>query len=881
MFWRSRRKDQDFKEEIQSHLNIEADRHVKEGLGREEAAAAARRAFGNMTLAQERFSDANGWRWLSDFWRDLQFGSRLLARDRAFTATAVVSLTIGIGAVVTIFAVVNSVLLRPMPGHDPHELVTIYTSDFSGPPHGASSFPDYRDFRQAKSLTDLAGFAPAPAVLTVDDEADRVTAQTVTSNYFSVLGVAAHLGRTFVESDGSAEAARPEIVLSHRLWRDWLGSDPTWVGRSVRLDRRLYTIVGIAASGFEGFLRGLRTDVWVPLEAARESAELEGRGKRNLLLVGRVRPGTTLAEMRSEFELIAGRQFAAYPESWTDRRDQPRRITVLPEQESRIFPMLRGPVLAFMILLSIVAFLILLVACSNVAGLLLARFAQRRREMSVRLSLGAGRGRVVRQLVTESALLVGIASVVGVLAAYWASRLIMSFQPPLPVRVGLDIGLDYRVLLFSSGLALLTAVGFGLAPALQISRTDSIRVMAAGVPASRSTGRRAWFRGGLIVVQAAVATVLLIGTSLFLRSLANADAIDPGFNPDAVLIASIDLEAHGYGEADGLQLLERLRANLEALPQIESAAVARVLPLGLEAATRTTFSVEDYQPAPGEDMAIHFNIVSAGFFETLQVPIVLGRAFTYRDGGGLAGSVIVNEAFARRFWPGQHPIGKLLARGSSTAKHPMEVVGVARDGKYLTLGEQARPYVYLSYGQHYAGVVSLLVRTLTEPELAAPNLREQIRVLDEALPVFDLKTMSAHASLSVLPVRVAATFVGWLGGVALLLTVVGVYGFVGYSVKQRTKEIGIRAAIGARTSQLVGLMVRQGMGMTIGGLTIGLILSFGVTRFLEFLLYDVSPTDPLTFAGVACLLATAAFLGCLVPARQVVQIEPMQTLRDE
>ncbi len=874
--------DRELDEEIRFHLEMKEREKLNAGLERDEAHRSSRREFGRRTAIAEESREAWGWSWLDNLTRDTRYGLRQLSRSWIFTTVAIASLTIGIGTVATVFTVANAVLLRPLPGREPERLVSIYTSDFSGPRYGTSSYADYLDFRDtAKSLTDLAAYQPAPIIITTGDAAQKVMGEAVTSNYFDLLGVPAYLGRTFLSSD-EQRATGFEVVLSHRFWRDHLGADAAWVGNDVRIDGRLYSVVGIAEPGFEGFVRGLKADVWRTAGAVWDGENLAQRGNRRFFLMGRMHPSASLAEARAEFEVIARRQFQAYPDNWTDRADRPRVVTVLPEDESRILPMIRGPVLGFVGLLAAVGALVLITACTNVAGLLLARSEQRRREIGVRLSLGAARGRVIHQLVTESALLSVLGGIGGLGIAFWASRFLMAFHLPLPIEVGLDLELDYRVLVFSATLALVSGIIFGLTPALQASRTDLRQVLATG-PANSPSTERTRLRGTFIVAQVAFSTVLLVGAGLLLRSLANADAIDPGFNPENVLLASVDLGAHGYDENQGRQFFDQLQARLEASPSVQAAAIARALPLGLNV-SRAGISVEDHQPAPGEDTEIQFNVVGPSYFEALQVPLVLGRAFTAGDSSGSPKVVIVNEAFVRRFWPGQNAIGKRLARGTPTpdrVDYPLEVIGVARDGKYVTLGEAPAPYVYFPLQQQYGGAVSILLRTTREPTLVARDLRREIHALDGTLPVFDVKAMNEHVSMALLPVRAAATLVGVLGGVALLLTTLGIYGLVAYAVRQRTKEIGIRAAVGAQTGQLVRLMIGHGMRLTVLGLVIGIAAALGVSRFLEFLLYNVSPTDPVTFVGIACFLLAVVFLGCLLPARKAARIDPVIALRHE
>ena len=814
---------------------------------------------------------------METLWKDLRYGARMLARSPGFTAAAILSLALGIGANATIFSLVNALIFRPLPVANPSELAALYTSDFSGPLYGTSSYPDYEAFRaETQAFSGLAAYTLTPVALGEADETERVIAELVTGNYFSVLGVRPALGRAFRPEEGEASGADAVAVVGDGLFRRRFASDPGIVGRTIVLNGRSFTIVGVAPKSFPGMIRGLRVDLWIPI-VAREKIEprdrtLTARGNRGLLVIGRLRDGVTLEQAQAHVSVVAGELHRLYPSEWANVRNEPRVVTLLPEKSARILPQAFAPVSLFLALLMTVVALVLLIACANVAGMLLARATGRLKEMAIRLSLGAGRRRLARQLLTESLLLSLAAGAAGVLLAIWGTGLLMRFQPPLPVSIALDLGLDGRVLAFTLGVSLLTGVLFGLAPAMEISRPELVPALKDGGTGER---KRSW-RSVFIVAQVALSLFLLIGSGLFIRSLQNALAVDLGFDPRNLALLSMDLSIAGYTETDAAfyrQLLERVRS----VPDVEIATLTAELPLGL-GGSRRGISVEGYTPRPGEDLEVHSTMVGPDYFRTMRIPIARGREFDGRDGEGAPRVVMVNEAFVRRYWPGDVGLGKHLDRGVGGN---LEVVGIAKDSKYASLGEEPRPFFYLPLLQNYEGGATLVARTRTEPEQLIPRLAQEIRALDKALPVFEAKTMTRHLSLALLPARLAGTLLGMFGLVALILAAVGIYGTVAYIVARRTREIGIRMALGADRRQVLRLVVGRGMRLALAGTAVGLVAAFGLTRFISSLLYGVSATDPITFGGITLLLSGVAFLASYLPARRAASVDPIAALRYE
>ena len=820
---------------------------------------------------------------METLWQDIKFGARMLIKSPGFTAMAVLSLAIGIAANTTIFSLVNALLLRPLPGENPGELATVYTSDSSGPLYSASSYPDFVDFRDRNTVfSSLATYRPRPMILSGEDQGALVMSSLVTGNYFDLLGIHPIFGRSFTPAEDEPGAA-PVAVLSHSAWVRRFGSDTAIVGENLNLNGKPTTIIGVAPKGFTGFLRGLSVDLWVPINADPilnpGSNNIERRGNRGLFIVGRLKPGVSTEQAQANLRVIGQQLFQDYPSNWTNKKGEPRLVSVLPENQSRIFPGAQTPITIFMSMLMVVVGLVLLIACANVANLLLARATARRKEIAVRLSLGAGRARLIRQLLTESLLLSTLAGAAGMLLTFWIARLLMAFRLPVPVTIALDLSLDVRVLAFTLGLSFLTGIIFGLAPALQASRLSPVVALKEEGAGAGSGLRRFNLRNTLVVSQVAISLLLLIGAGLFLRSLANADAIDPGFDPKNVLAVSVNLDLQGYEAAEGRLLYEQMQDRLASLPEVESATLAYYLPPS-PITGRRSLGIEDYEPSPGEDMELHFNRVGPNYFETLRIPLLRGRSFTQSDNQNAPGVVIVNEAFVNRYLPGQDPIGRRLFYGGGP-QQPMEIIGLVKTAKYITLGESPRPYVYYPHRQRYAGSMTLLLRTSGAPEAMMEPVREQIWSLDPNLALYDIKTLEENMSIPLLPVRVAAFMLGVFGFVALVLATVGLFGVMAFSVSRRTHEIGIRMALGARPADVLLLVIKQGMTLILIGMVLGLAAAFAVTRFLAFLLYGISPMDPVSFIGVSILLAVAAMLACYIPARRATQVDPMVALRYE
>jgi putative ABC transport system permease protein len=820
---------------------------------------------------------------------DARLAARRLGASPGFALAAVLSLGLGIGAVTTLASLVQAVLLRPLPVAEPERVVAVYTSDYSGPSHGASSYPDYLDFRASGIFDGLVAYEMAPLGLAAEGVSARAWAEFVTGDYFATLGIPVARGRALAPGDDRA-GAPPVAIVSHALWRRLLGGDPSVVGRAVTLSGRPFTVVGVAAPGFSGLTRGLAMDVWVPMASrpllGADPRALESRGSRSLMLLGRLAPGLPPAAAEARLRTLAQSLREAHPLEWADVRQETRRIALLPEWQARLSPMLAGPVQLFLALLGAIAALVLLAACANVASLFLARLVRRRREVAVRLSLGAGRGRLVRQFLAETLLVALLGGVLGTLLAYAATGAIASARLPLPLPVALDVQPDPRVLAFALSVSLLTGVALGLLPALAAARTDVLPGLKDGAPARLGRGR---LRGAFVVAQVALSLVLVCGAFLVLRGLGRAAAIDPGFDGAPVLAVPVDLVLSGYDEAGTVGFEARVRERAGAVPGVTAVALSANVHLDPLSTVRRGITVEGYARGADEDMEVHAAAVGAGFFQALGLPLVRGRGFTEADRPGAPPVAVVNETFARRYWPGQDPLGRRLSTSGPQGPF-LEVVGVARDAKYGTLGEDPRAFFYVAFAQDHRFVRSIgefvpatvLVRTSGgDPRAHAAAVQQAVQDVDPQVSLSPVRPFADLVGLSTLPSRIAGAVLLAFGALGLGLAALGLSGVVAQSVGQRTREFGVRVAIGARRGQIVRLALDEGLRLVAVGLVLGLGLGLALARLASSLLFGLSTVDPVTFVGAPALLLCVAVGAAWVPARRASRVDPVACLRSE
>jgi len=821
---------------------------------------------------------------MKTLWHDVQFGLRMLWKTPGFTAVAVLTLALGIGANSAIFSAVSAFLLRPMAVEEPGRLVRIFEAHpgSGASPHGLDSsfsYPDYLDYRDgARTFEGLAVHRMVQAALGVGEQNEALWGEMVSGNYFDALRVRPALGRGFLPDENEAPGAKPVVVLGHNLWRNRFKADRTLVGQTVTLNNQPFTVVGVAPEEFTGTKFGLAMDFWVPVmmqeQITRERRWTDSRGDNRLDMIGRLRDGVTIEQAEADLTAVTRRLGETYPES--GRREA--RAAVLPETEGRFEGAASVVKLGSGLALAVVG-LILLIACANVANLLLARSSVRRKEIGIRLALGASRWRVMRQLLTESVLLALLAGGAGLLVAFWATDLLRSIVPVLPYTVIFDMSPDRRALLFTLGVSLLTGIVFGLAPALQASRPELVPVLKNEQVALRQGSRRLTVRNALVVAQVALSLVVLVCGGLLLKSFYNAHSIDPGFKVENGLALTINPGLLGYDDDQRRVFFAQLRERVEALPGVEGAAFGNYLPLADgSSATGPVWAEGAPEPAPGEGLSTLYTVVSPGYFRTVGIPVLRGRDFDRTDGPDAPRAVVVNETLAERLWPGQDATGKRLFIGGNA---PLAVVGVARNARYRTLGEAPRPMLYFTQDQRPESDVMLVVRTKGEPEPLVKAVRAEIATLDRGLPVASVRTLRQHMTWALWGVRMAASLSLAFGLLALLLAAAGLYSVMAYSVSQRTREIGIRMALGAEGRDVLRLVAGQGMALTGVGLALGLAAAFAATRLLSSILYGVSATDAPTFAAIAALLAAVAFVACYVPARRATRIDPMEALRYE
>ncbi len=820
---------------------------------------------------------------------DLAFAVRVLRKSPVFAGIAVLTLALGIGLNSAVFSVVDSLLFRPTGVAEPGRVVRIYSTTPDGfMSHEPMAYPDYRDLRErGRSFGQVAGHAMTQLALEHDGEPVIVIGETVSGNYFDTLGLEPAQGRLFTDDDDRIGAGEAVAVVNHATWLSRFGGGDV-VGRTIHLNGHPVTVIGVAPAGFRSLLRGITPEVWIPVNyglrigttamqgAGSRDPELpvvEDRGRRWWFVVARLAPGATGDQAEAELGTLAAALEEEHPKS-----NEERGFAGLPLHSVKLFPGIdQGLEMGSWLLLGVVG-LILLIAAANLANMLLARALGRRREIATRLSLGAGRAQIVRQLLIESLLLAAIGGLLGLAVAWLSNRMINSFELPMVVPISFALGLNVRVLLFTLAISTATAVAFGLVPALEATRTDLAGTLREAGARSGSLRRRR-LQGTLVVVQVALSVVLLACAGLSLRSVLNAQNIDPGFDVEGLVTANIDPELQGYDRDRTEQIYRRLIEELRAFPGVRSVALASHLPLTMYINTWTL--IPEGQEALPRDEWPDIDVASVGssYFRTMGIEILRGREFDERERAEGPAVAVINETLAERFWPGEDPIGKRVK--ASLDSEPMEVVGVARNGKYRSLGEPARPHLYRSLEQGYQSSRFVVARFEEAGPTALAALRRTVRGLDEHLAITALGTVRENTTPSRLLPQVGAVLFGGFGGLGLLLAGLGLYGVLAFGVSQRTHEIGIRMALGAQESDVLRLVVTQGVVLTAIGIAIGVALSLGVTRFLEAALYGIRPTDLPTFVGVMAVMVAAAVAACAVPAMRAARVDPLGALRYE
>jgi putative ABC transport system permease protein len=809
--------------------------------------------------------------------QDLRFGFRMLLKRPGFTSIAVLTLGLGIGANTAIFSLVNTVLLRPLPIAQPEQVVTLNSGARGRGSYPSFPYADYKDYRDRnQSLAGLAAYSMAPVSLSYNGVNERVWGYHVTGNYFGLLGVVASRGRVIAQEDDSTPGAHPVVMLSYQCWQQRFGADPQIIGRNALIGGRSYTVIGVTPQGFRGTELAFAPELWFPMmmkpEIERGSGSLDRRESPGVFILGRLKNGMSRAQAESALNTIAAQLGREYPQT------NEGQMIVL-SQPGLFGAAMRGPILAFTAVLMGVVGLVLLLACTNLASLLLARATERRKEIAIRLAIGAGRARVLRQLLTESVLLALLGSALGLALAYGAAELAARFKPPVNFALTIDLQIDWRVLVFTLALSLVTGALFGLLPALQATRPDLL-------PALKNEStiggyRRSRLRNMLVVAQVALSLVLLLCAGLVLRGLQRAQQINPGFNPRQAVEVSFDPGLQGYDSERGREFQRQALDRVRSLPGVQATALTTRAPLTFGQDGRPIF-IQGEAPKPVTQAPYALTTaISLDYFRAMETRLLQGRDFTAQDDARSPAVAIVNETFARRFWPGENPIGKRFNFTGATDGKWIEIVGVAQDGKYFSLAENSESFVYLPLAQGYESAVTLIARGAGDPNLLTAAIRNEMRGLDANLPLYNVRTMVEHMDLPLFPARVAATALGAFGALALLLAAVGVFGVMSYAVTQRTCEIGVRIALGAGSKEILKLIVGHGAMLAGTGVGIGLGVAGLGTRLLANLLFGVSAIDPLTFVSVTALLTATAFLACYLPARRATKVNPMVALRQD
>ena len=881
--FRRKRRQPDFNAEIEAHIQLEAERLKEQGLSDEEALMAARRAFGNVTHAQERFYESGRWLWWDHLVQDVRFGLRQLRKNPGFTLVAVLTLALGVGANTAIFSVVNAVLLSPLPYADPGRLVLVKEVLPKVTPQPVTvSGPDIATIQRLNHVFEgVAGFRVWTYELSGTAEPERVIADRVGGRLFTLLGVPPILGRTFTLEE--EPPGHPVVVLSYGLWQRRFGSDLNVLGRTVDLDRKPYTIIGVMPQSFvfplPGMSQSAPADLWVPL-ALTETELGNIADNYDYSVLARLKPGVELRQANADLELVARGILETYSQ-WARAAHVTMSDLELHLTPQPLSGQVVGPVRSMLLILLGAVGFVLLIACVNVANLLLIRAAGRQKEMAIRLAMGAGRIRLLRQLLVEGLLLATAGGCLGLAAAVWIKEALVAGMPA-DIPQFRAITLDLPVLLFTFALAVLTGVAFGVLPALSISRTDLITPLKETGRTSRVPERQR-LRGTFVTVEVALSVMLLVCAGLLLRSFQRVLGTSPGFRPEHVLTASIDLPYTDYHEgAQTTAFYGRLLERLRLIPGAASVGGSTDLPL-LGQWTHL-FTPEGYQPPPGAGLNVcNHSLIFGDYLQAMGIPLLRGRYFTEQDRPDSTHVLIISEALAKKYWPRQDPIGKRLKWGLPGDPNPwMTVVGVAGDVKQGALDAAMMPHTYEPYVQLGAPIsLRIAVRAGGEPAVLAADLRAVVRSLDRRLALGQIRTMEQVVSRSTATRRFNLFLLGAFSALALLLAAIGIYGMLAYSVSRRTHEIGVRMALGARRGDVVRLVLGQGAPVFALGIVLGAAGALGLTRLLEGMLYEVKPADPVTFVGVLILLGGVALAAGYFPARRAARIEPVTALRQE
>lgn len=875
-FFQSRRVDQEMKEELREHFQQQINENVARGMSPEDARRSAVHSMGGITQIEQQCRDARGGSMFEDFIQDLRFGFRQLLRNRGFSALAILCLTLGIGANAAVFSWVEGILFRPYPMVADQDRLFALAGTARGQTGATElSWPDLQDLQRNCSLCEESFVSKITgSTLSIGDHAERTTGSIVSANYFDAIGVRPILGRGFEPGEDIGNNSHPEVVISYQLWRDRYKGDRDIIGKMQRFNNVPHTIIGVAPQGFYGTFVGRAMQFWVPasMEETFESGgyKLEDRDARWIEAYVRLKPGVSRGQAQQEISAIASRLETGYPAS-----NRGRSIGIWPLWETP-FNNARTMLPTLEVMVAVVA-LVLLIACANVGNLLLVRSFTRRHEMSLRLAIGANRTRLVKQLLTEGLILSALGTAGGLLVAYWCRHTLVLLMPRRgAVSMYLPGAIDAHVMALSVGLCLAVTLIVGIVPAFQTRHLDlagALKADSTGVVGARG---RAWMRSGLVVSQVTLSFILLVGAALLLESLEKIRNTSPGFTTTSVVTTGVSLVAAGYDEPRARIFQDELIDRLSTLAGVESVAYARVTPLGYGTFSSTPVAVDGYVPSLEEQPSIEYNQVSPDYFKTMGIPLFSGRDFLRTDDGNAPLVAVVNRTMVNRYWAGQDPVGRRLQVKGRWAR----VVGVVADSKYESMRETPKPFFYIPLRQDFVSGPVLNIRTNQPLASVAAALLREVHALDENLALYEIITLQEQVNRSTSPQLVAVTLVSILGGLALLLAGIGLYGVMSYAVAQSTRELGLRIALGAGAANLLRLVMSRGMRLVAGGVLFGIVAALALTKLLGQLLYHVSPYDPLVFVSALAVMVITAISACLLPAWRAARTDPARVLRE-
>jgi macrolide transport system ATP-binding/permease protein len=872
--FRYRRLDDDLDQELRSHLDMAVERNLGQGMSEEQARRRALLDLGGVEQTKEQYRDQRGLPVIDTTLQDLRFGFRILRRSPGFSILAILCLTLGIGANAAVFSWIEGVLFRPFPLVVHQERLLAVVGSDRGTGRTDVSWPDFLDLQ--KNCTLIDAFIAEKIVgttLNVGDRAERATGSIVSANYFDALGIHPILGRGFDASENAGRNAHAVTVISYRMWKDRFRGDPAIIGKTQMMNGVQHTIVGVAPEGFYGTFVGYAFQFWVPA-SMQETFETDGyklddRGARWIEGFVRLKPGVNREQAQQEVSAVANRLEAAYPQT-----NRGRGIKLYPLWET---PFNNAGALAptLGIALGVVVF-VLLVASANVGNLLLVRSFARRQEMTVRMAVGAGRGRLLKQLFIEGLILSTFAAAGGLIMAYWCRNLLVRLIPWRGVPMYLAGDLDWRVFALSAGVGLLSTLLFTLVPAMQSGRIDLGAALKAGSASVVGARGKAWVRSSLVVVQVSLSFILLVGAGLVIRDLQRIRNATPGFSTEHLLVTAVNLFAAGYDSQHAKSFQDELMARVKALPGVDAAAYGRITPFSYRQYSSAPIAVDGYQAPPDQQPSADYNEVSPDYFSTLGIPLISGREFTLADNETAALVAIVNQPMVDQYWHGGDPVGqRLQVKGRS-----MRVVGVAKLSNYRSFLEAPKAFFYVPLRQNFFAQVGLNIRTSLPPQTMSAQLVHEVHALDPEMALFEVIPMREQLERSTSAQRIAGTLLSVFGGLALLLAAVGLYGVMSYTVSQGTRELGLRMVLGARQSDLLRLVISYGLRLAAGGIALGGAAAFGLTRLLGYLLYKVSPHDPTAFGSAFVLMMITALAACLLPAFRATRTDPAKVLRD-